>query len=72
MTTNYNVASVHQMVLEDSRIKVIEIAEAMDMSKEPFLSHIDSRLGYEKVGCHVCSHWAKNVFEMQISNALLA
>ncbi|GFX50631.1 histone-lysine N-methyltransferase SETMAR [Trichonephila clavipes] len=32
--TNENIAKVHQMVLDDRRIKVREIAEVMNMSKE--------------------------------------
>jgi hypothetical protein len=33
-TTNENIAKVHQMVPDDRQIKVREIAEAMNISKE--------------------------------------
>ena len=33
-TTDENIAKVHQMVLDDRQIKVREIAEVMNMSKE--------------------------------------
>ena len=33
-TTDENIAKVHEMVLDDRRIKMREIAEVMNMSKE--------------------------------------
>ena len=38
-TTDENSAKVHQMVLDDRRIKVREIAEVMNMSKDVFVTY---------------------------------
>jgi len=47
VTTDENIAKVHEMVLDDRRIKVREIAEVMNMSRT-CLSHNKSTFGHEK------------------------
>ena len=39
-TTDENIAKVHQMVLDDRRIKVREIAEVTNMSKNMFVTNL--------------------------------
>ena len=51
-TTNKNNAKVHQMVLDDRRIKVREIAEVMNMSKECVHHILNKHLGMRKLFMH--------------------
>ncbi|GFX04765.1 histone-lysine N-methyltransferase SETMAR [Trichonephila clavipes] len=44
-TTDKNIAKVHQMMLDDHRIKVREIAEVMNMSKERVCHILNQHLG---------------------------
>ncbi|GFY18111.1 histone-lysine N-methyltransferase SETMAR [Trichonephila clavipes] len=46
-TTDVSIANVHQMVLDDRRIKVREIAEVMNMSKDR-VCHVKSTFRHEK------------------------
>ena len=48
-TTNDNIAQVHLMVLGNRRIKVREIAEAMNMSKERVCHILNEDLGMRKL-----------------------
>ena len=69
-TTDENIAKVHQMVLDDRRIKVKEIAEVMNMSKERVCHILDMR--------KLSARWVPRLLKvdqkrvgMNISNALL-
>lgn len=75
VTTDDNIAKVHQMVLDDRRIKVREIAEAMKMSKERVCHILNQDLGMRKLS----ARWVPRLLtldqkrvRMNISNALLA
>ncbi|GFX30089.1 histone-lysine N-methyltransferase SETMAR [Trichonephila clavipes] len=74
-TTNENVAKVHQMVLDDHRIKVREIAEVMNMSKERVCHILNQHLGMRKLSAlwmpRLLTLDQKHV-RMNIPNALLA
>ena len=48
-TTDENIAKVQQMVLDDRRIKVREIAEVMNMSKERVCHILNQHLGMRKL-----------------------
>ena len=48
-TADDNIAKVHQMVLDDRRIKVREIAEVMKMSKERVCHILHQDLGMRKL-----------------------
>ncbi|XP_029155672.1 uncharacterized protein LOC114928587 [Nylanderia fulva] len=74
-TTDENIAKVHQMVLDDRRIKVREIAEVMNMSKERVCRILNQHLGMRKLS----ARWVPRLLtldqkrvRMNISNALLA
>ena len=74
-TTDENIAKVHQMVLDDRRIKVREIAEVMNMSKERVCHILNQHLGMRKLS----ARWVPRLLtvdqkrvRMNISNALLA
>ena len=74
-TTDKNIAKVHQMVLDDCRIKVREIAEPMKMSKEHICHILNVHLGMRKLS----AHWVlrllrldQKLVRINISNALLA
>ncbi|XP_026319343.1 protein GVQW3-like [Hyposmocoma kahamanoa] len=74
-TTDENIAKVHQMVLDDRRIKVKEIEEVMNMSKERVCHILNQHLGMRKLS----ARWVprlltldQKLVRMNISNALLA
>ena len=48
-TTDENIAKVHPMGLDDGRIKVREIAEVMNMSKERVCHILNEHLGMRKL-----------------------
>ena len=73
-TADDNIAKVHQMVLNDRRIKVRQIAEVMKMSKERVCHILHQDLGMRKLS----AHWVPPLLtldqkrvRMNISNALL-
>ena len=73
-TADDNIAKVHQMVLDDRRIKVREIAEVMRMSKERVCHILHQDLGMRKLS----ARWVPRLLtldqkrvRMNISNALL-
>lgn len=75
VTTNDNIAKVHQLVLDDRRIKVREIAEIMKMSKETVCHILNQDLGMRKLS----ARWVPRLLtldhkraRMNISSALLA
>ncbi|GFT21120.1 histone-lysine N-methyltransferase SETMAR [Trichonephila clavipes] len=74
-TTDENIAKVHQMVLDDSRIKVREIAEVMNMSNERLCHILNQHLGMRKLSMrrmpHLLTLDQKRV-SINISNDLLA
>ncbi|GFW87159.1 histone-lysine N-methyltransferase SETMAR [Trichonephila clavipes] len=56
-STDENTAKVHQMVLDDHRIKVREIAEAMNMTTERVCQILNQHLSMRKLSprwCRVC------------------
>jgi hypothetical protein len=55
-TTDENIAKVHQMVLDDRRIKVREIAEVMHMSKERVYNILNQHLGMRKLSAPWVPH----------------
>ncbi|GFX83134.1 histone-lysine N-methyltransferase SETMAR [Trichonephila clavipes] len=70
-----NIAKIHQMVLDDHRIKVREIAAIMNMSKERVCHILNQHLGMRKLS----TRWVPRLltldqkrYPMNISNALLA
>ena len=74
-TTDEIIAKVHQMVLDDRRIKVREIAEVMNMSIERICHILNQHLGMRKPA----ARWVPRFLtvdqkraRMNISNALLA
>ena len=74
-TTDKNIAKVHQMALDDRRIKVREITEVMNMSKECVCHILNQHLGMRKLS----ARWVPRLLtvdqkrvRMNISNALLA
>ncbi|KAJ0179112.1 hypothetical protein K1T71_004824 [Dendrolimus kikuchii] len=74
-TTAENIAKVHQMVLDDCRIKVREIAEVMNMSKERVCHILNHHLDMRKLS----ARWVPRLLtldqkrvRMNISNPLLA
>ncbi|KAG7313617.1 hypothetical protein JYU34_000775 [Plutella xylostella] len=74
-TTDDNIAKVHEMVLDDRRIKVREIAEAMKMSRERVCHILNQDLGMRRLS----ARWLPRLLtsdqrrvRMNISNALLA
>lgn len=74
-TTDDNIAQVHQMVLENRRIKVREIAEAMSISKERVCHILIENLGMRKL----TARWVPRLLtldqkrvRMNICKALLA
>ena len=48
-TTDENIVKVHQMVLDDCRIKVRELAEVINMSKERVCHILNQHLGMRKL-----------------------
>ncbi|GFT27943.1 histone-lysine N-methyltransferase SETMAR [Nephila pilipes] len=73
-TTSYNFAEVHQMVLDDSRIKVREIAEAMSMSEGRFCHVLNQNISMKtQSGCWIpcLLMLAPKRVRLNISNALL-
>ncbi|GFT93222.1 histone-lysine N-methyltransferase SETMAR, partial [Trichonephila clavipes] len=73
--TDENIAKVHQLVLEDHRIKVREIAEIRSMSKERVCHTLNQNLSMIKLSMR----WVPRLLtliqkrvRMNISNALLA
>ncbi|XP_039964258.1 protein GVQW3-like [Bactrocera tryoni] len=73
VTTNDNIAKVHQLVLDDRRIKVREIAEIMKMSKERVCHILNQDLGMRKLS----ARWVPGLLtldhklaRMNISSAL--
>ena len=75
VTTDENIAKVHQMVLDDRRIKVREIAEVMNMSKERVCHILNQHLGMRKLS----ARWVPRLLtvdqkrvRVNISNAVLA
>ncbi|XP_030758938.1 uncharacterized protein LOC115884482 [Sitophilus oryzae] len=74
-TTDDNIAKVHQMVLDDRRIKVREITEVMNISKERVCHILNQELGMRKLS----ARWVPRLLtldqkrvRMNISNAMLA
>ena len=74
-TDDENIAKVHQMVLDDRRIKVRVIAEVINMSKERVCHILSQYLGMRKLS----ARWVprlltvdKKRVRMNISNVLLA
>lgn len=74
-TTDENIAQVHQMVLDDRRIKVRELAEVMKMSKERICNILTEELGMRKLS----ARWVPRLLtvdqkrtRMNISKAMLA
>ena len=74
-TIDENIAKVYQMVLEDRRMKVRDIAEVMNMSKERVCHILHQHLGMRKLS----ARWVPRLLtvdqkrvRMNISNALLA
>ena len=74
-TTDDNIAQVHQILLDNRRIKVREIAEAMNMSKERVCHVLHEDLGMRKLS----ARWVPRLLtldqkrvRMNVSNALLA
>ena len=70
-TTDENIAKVHQMVLDDRRIKVREIVEVMNMSKERVCYILHQHLDMRKLS----ARWVPRLLtlkRMNISNAVLA
>lgn len=74
-TSDDNIAKVHEMVLDDRRIKVREIAEVMKMSKERVCHILKEELHMRKLS----ARWVPRLLtldqkrvRMNISNALLA
>lgn len=75
VTTDDNIAKVLQMVLDDRRIKVREIAEAMKMSRKRVYHILNQDLGMRRLS----ARWLPRLLtsdqrrvRMNISNALLA
>ncbi|GFU15790.1 histone-lysine N-methyltransferase SETMAR [Trichonephila clavipes] len=73
--THENIAKVLQIMLDDGRIKVIEIAEFMNMSKERVCHILNQHLGMRKLS----ARWVPRLLtldqkrvRMNISNALWA
>ncbi|XP_065647154.1 protein GVQW3-like [Hydra vulgaris] len=62
-TTDENIAKVHQMVLGNLRIKVREIAEVMNISKECVCHILHENLGMKKLSARWVPYWVKNVLE---------
>ncbi|XP_030761217.1 protein GVQW3-like [Sitophilus oryzae] len=74
-TTDDNIVKVHQMVLDDRRIKVREIAEIMNISKERVCHILNQDLGMRKLS----ARWVPRLLtldqkrvRMNISNVMLA
>ncbi|GFW01902.1 histone-lysine N-methyltransferase SETMAR [Trichonephila clavipes] len=74
-TTDENMAKVNQMVLDDHGIKVREIAEVMNNSKERVCHILNQHLGMRKLS----ARWVPRLLpldqkrvRMNLSNALLA
>ena len=74
-TTDDNIAKIHQMVLDNRRIKVREIEEAMNISKERVCHILNEDLGMRKLS----ARWVPRLLtldqkrvRMNISIALLA
>ncbi|XP_065665495.1 protein GVQW3-like [Hydra vulgaris] len=74
-TTDENIAKVHQVVLDNRRIKVREIAEVMNISKERVCHILHENLDMRKLS----ARWVPRLLtldqkrvRMNISNALLA
>ncbi|GFU58715.1 hypothetical protein NPIL_286731 [Nephila pilipes] len=63
-------AIVHQLVLDDQRIKVTEIADAMNMSKERVCHVLNQDLGMTMLSVLLLSIVQKRI-RMKISNAFL-
>ncbi|GFS87604.1 histone-lysine N-methyltransferase SETMAR [Trichonephila clavipes] len=74
-TTDEIILKIHQMVLDDHRIKVRDIAEAMNMSKERVCHVLNQYYGMRRLSTrwepHLLTLEQKRV-RMNISNALLA
>ena len=58
-TTDENIVKIHQMVLDDRQIKVREIAEIMNMSKECICLILNQHLGMRKLS----TRWVPRLFE---------
>ena len=74
-TTDENIAKVHQMVLEDHRIKVRQIAKITNMSKERVCYTLNQHFGMRMLS----ARWVSRLLtldqkrvRMNISSALLA
>lgn len=63
-TTDDNIAQVHQMVLDNRRIKVREIAEAMNMSKERVCHILNQDLGMRKLS----ARWVPRLLTLDVSH----
>ena len=74
-TTDENIANIHEMVLDDHRIKVRDIAEVMNMSKERVChilnQHLDMRKLFARWVPRLLTLDEKRV-RMKICRALLA
>ncbi|GFX02737.1 histone-lysine N-methyltransferase SETMAR [Trichonephila clavipes] len=74
-TTDEIIAKVHQMVLDDRRIKVIKIVEVINMSKERVCHILNQHLGMRKLSACWVSRLltlGQKRVRMNISKALLA
>ncbi|GFT95559.1 histone-lysine N-methyltransferase SETMAR [Trichonephila clavipes] len=74
-TTGVNIAKVHQMVLDDHRIKVREVAEVMNMSKGHVCHILNQHLGMRKLFARWVPHLLtldQNRVRMNVSTTLLA
>ncbi|XP_030750541.1 protein GVQW3-like [Sitophilus oryzae] len=74
-TTDDNIAKVHQMMLDDRRIKVRKIAEVMNISKDYVCHTLNQDLGMRKLS----ARWVPRLLtldqkrvRMNISNSMLA
>ncbi|GFX27720.1 histone-lysine N-methyltransferase SETMAR [Trichonephila clavipes] len=59
-TTDKNILKVHQMVLDDHRIKVREIAKVMNMSNEHVCRILNQYLGMRKLS----TRWVPRLFTL--------
>ncbi|GFW34487.1 histone-lysine N-methyltransferase SETMAR [Trichonephila clavipes] len=70
-TIGENIAKVQQMVLDYHRIKVTEIGEVINMSKERVCHILNQHLGMRKLSARLLTLDQKRV-RMSISNVLLS
>ena len=74
-TIDEHIAKVHQMVLDDRRIKVREIIEVMNMSKKRVCHILNQYVGMRKLSARWVSRLLtvdQKRIRMNISNVLLA